>query len=256
MSHVPDVLYLSVSPALQCFNRPLLRELSKLSTISQWEYSQSPDEPCSFDKALVLLHDYLKQLEHSIHLIGHGLSGTLGLLYARRHPERVRSLTLLSVGAHPAVDWQAHYHAQRQLFKCSQTFLLTQIVNHLFGRQCTPMAKRLVAVLEDDLKTSLSPHSFCSQSHISPGGVPVPLMVGRGEHDSVIDPNALEQWQPWLKDTDVQWECSGGLHFFHYSHPVKVARQIQAFWHSLAPHSVVPSTCGCVPVGYVPRSAS
>ncbi len=233
MSHASDALYLSVSPALKCFNRPLLRELSKLMTISQWEYSQSSDEPCSFDKALVLLHDYLKQCDHPVHLIGHGISGTLGILYSRCYPERVRSLSLLSVGAHPLIDWQAHYYAQRQLFKCSQTFVLTQVATTLFGSQCPFMLKRLVVVLEHDLNTSLSPHSLCQSLHIPAGGVPVPLMVGRGEDDVIIDPNALEQWQPWFKEQDFQWECPSGLHFFHYSHPVRVARQMYAFWNSL-----------------------
>lgn len=246
MSHPPSALCLSVSLALQCFNRPLLRELSQFSAVAQWEYSQSPDEPCSFDKALVLLHDYLKPLDRPIHLIGHGLSGTLGLLYARKHPERVRSLSLLSVGANPLIDWQAHYFSQRQFLKCSQAFILTQVVNNLFGSQCPLMTQRLVALLEHDLDTSISPHSICSQQHIPPGDVPVPLMVGRGENDVVIDPNALDQWQPWFKDSDFQWECSGGLHFFQYSHPVKVARQIQAFWLSLNPEATSQLTCGGV----------
>ena len=234
MSHVPDVLCLSVSPALTCFNRPLLRELSHVSVVAQWEYTQSLDEPCSLDSALVLLHDYLKQSDRPVHLIGHGLSGTLGLLYARLHPERVRSLSLLSVGVYPTVDWQAHYYVQRQLFKCSRTFVLTQTVMNLFGSQCPLMTKRLVAVLEKDLDTSPSSHSICGQQYIPPGGVPVPLMVSRGEFDVVIDPNALEQWQPWFKDGDFQWECSGGLHFFQYSHPHKVAQQICNFWNSLS----------------------
>ncbi|MEM9449171.1 MAG: alpha/beta hydrolase [Cyanobacteria bacterium P01_E01_bin.6] len=238
MSYVPDALCLSVSPALKCFNRPLLRELSKASTVAQWEYQQSPDEPCSLDIALVLLHDYLKPLDHPVHLIGHGLSGTLGLLYSRLHPERVRSLSLLSVGVYPSIDWQAHYYVQRQLFKCSRSFVLTQVVMNLFGRQCALMTKRLVSVLEQDLATSPSAHSICAQHYLPPGDSPVPLMIGRGEQDVVIDPNALEQWQPWFKEDDFQWECPGGLHFFQYSHPHKVAQQIEDFWADLSSKSL------------------
>ncbi len=235
MSTIPDVLCLSASPALKCFNRPLLRELSITHIVAQWEYSQSQDEPCSLDAAVVLLHDYLKSFDRPIHLIGHGLSGTLGLLYARLHPERVRSLSLLSVGVYPTIDWQAHYYVQRQLFKCSRTFVLTHVVTTLFGSQCPLMVKRLVAVLEEDLDTSPSPHSICGQHYIPPEGVPVPLMVSRGEHDVVIDPNALEQWQPWFKECDFQWECSNGLYFFQYTHPHKVAQKLRDFWNLLNP---------------------
>ncbi|MEB3357434.1 MAG: alpha/beta hydrolase [Synechococcales bacterium] len=235
MSQVPDALCLNVSRAFKCFDRPLLRELSKTVTVAQWEYGQSPDEPCSLETPLVLLHDYLKQSDRPIHLIGHGLSGALGLLYARRHPERVRSLTLLSVGAFPTIDWQAHYYVQRQFLKCSQAFVLTQVVTNLFGTQCKATTQRLVSVLEKDLETSPSSQSLCRQTSLPPGGAPVPLMVGRGEYDVVVDPNALEQWLPWLKEGDVQWECPDSRHFFHYSHPLAVAERVLDFWRSLPP---------------------
>jgi pimeloyl-ACP methyl ester carboxylesterase len=243
MSKIPDAVCLNVSPALKWFNRPLLRELSNQGqSVVQWEYEQSPDEPCSLDVALVLLHDYLKKCDRPVHLIGHGLSGTLGLLYSRRYPKHVRSLSLLSVGVFPSIDWQAHYYIQRQLFRCSRTFVLTQVAINLFGRHCPPMTKRLVEVLEKDLETSPSAHSICSQHYLKPESTPVPLMVGRGELDVVIDPNALEQWHPWFKECDFQWECPNGLHFFQYSHPNLVAQRILGFWNSLqldlAPHQV------------------
>jgi hypothetical protein len=92
LSNVPEALCLSVSPHLQVFDRPLLQSLAKHITIAQWEYQQMPDEPCSFDIALALLHDYLKQRDCPIHLIGHGISGLLALLCAQRHPAHVRSL--------------------------------------------------------------------------------------------------------------------------------------------------------------------
>lgn len=104
MSNLPNVLCLSANPNLKNFDRPLLRSLSKQITIAQWEYCQSQDEPSSLEVALELVHDYLQQLVSPIHLVGHGTSGLLGLLYAQQHPERVRSLTLLSVGIYPAKD--------------------------------------------------------------------------------------------------------------------------------------------------------
>lgn len=240
MSQRFDALCLNVSPAFKCFNRPLLRELSQAIDVSQWEYVQSPDEPCSLDAGLVLLHDYLKQRDRPVHLIGHGISGLLGLLYARRHPERVRSLAMLSVGVYPAIDWQSHYFMQRQLLRCSRMFVLTQTVTYLFGAQCKLMTQRLVSVLEKDLMTSPSPNALGSPTYIPPEGVPVPFMVSRGEYDTVIDPNALEQWHPWFKTHDFQWECPQGRYFFHHSHPHKVAEVIIDFWRSLEP-SATPS---------------
>ncbi|MGJ3253530.1 MAG: alpha/beta fold hydrolase [Elainellaceae cyanobacterium] len=226
----PDALCISVSQSLKRFDCSVLRTLSSSLSVGQWEYQQSPDEPCSFETALVLLHDYLKQCDRPLHLIGHGISGTLAILYARRYPNRVRSLTLLSVGAHPAIDWQAHYYIHRQLLNCSRSFVLTQVVTNLFGSQSKSMTQRLVSVLERDLDTSVSPHSLIRRTSIPPGGVPVPMFIGRGEYDVVIDPHEFEQWKSWLKVGDRLWECPDGRHFFHHSHASKTAEQILDFW--------------------------
>ncbi|NJN86954.1 MAG: alpha/beta hydrolase [Leptolyngbyaceae cyanobacterium SL_7_1] len=230
MSKLPDVLWLSVSPALRPFDRPLMQALSQTQTVGYWEYAQTLDEPNSFDAALVLLHDYLKHSDRPLHLIGHSTSGVLGLLYARQHPERVRSLTLLSVGVHPAIDWQAHYYAQAQLLRCSRSILLSQMVYNLFGRQPRATMSRWVTLLEEDLLTSLSPHTLFKRVKVASGGVTVPLMVCGGGEDIIIDPPMLQGWQDWMREGDRLWLCSEGGHFFHYHHPDLVDQAISEFW--------------------------
>ncbi len=230
---LPDVLWLSVSPALRQFDRPLLRRLSQSHTVAQWEYFQTLDEPNSFDAALVLLHDYLKHQPHPIHLIGHSTSGLLGLLYARQHPERVKSLTLLSVGVYPAVDWQAHYYAQAQFLSCSRLVLLTQMVYNLLGRQSRAITQAWVRVLDRDLLTSLSPHTLFQRMSIPPGHVPVPLMICGGSDDIIIDPTLFQGWRNWVKEGDRLWLCPGGEYFFHCNQSALTGDQISRFWSSL-----------------------
>lgn len=230
MSQLPDALWLNVSPALKGFDRPLLKHLSQHASLCQWEYRQTVDEPMSLDVALSLLHDYLKPQSRPVHLLGHGTGGLLAWLYARHYPEQVRSLTLLSVGVHPAVDWQAHYYAQLQLLPCLRETLLNQTVHALFGHQSRPIKRELLQVLERDLQTSLSPHTLYRRASFFPGGVPVPLLVCRGQDDRVIDPNLFQGWQPWLKDGDRLWQGQSGRYFFHYFHPQPVSEQIAAFW--------------------------
>ncbi|MGQ9872395.1 alpha/beta fold hydrolase [Leptodesmis sp.] len=232
MSTLPHALWLNVSPALEKLDRPLLDALSRHIAIAQWQYCQTQDEPMSLEIALVLLHDYLKHHDRPIHLLGHGTSGLLGLLYARRHPERVRSLTLLSVGVHPAVDWHAHYYTQFQFLPCSRETLLMQTVYHLFGHQSRSIKRDLLQVLERDLRSSLSPHTLYRRVSFFPGGVSVPLMVCGSQNDVVVDPNLLQGWQPWLKEGDRLWQCPDGRHFFHYFYPTQVSKQIVAFWHA------------------------
>lgn len=225
-----DALWLSTSTSFKGFDRALLKYLSQQFTVAQWEYDQIPDEANSLEKALVLLHDYLKSRPEPIHLMGHSTGGLLGLLYARRYPERVQSLTLLSVGAHPAIDWQTHYYKLRQLLPCSRERVLTQMVGALFGVQERSMVHYLTNLLEQDLDRSLSPHTLLKCASIPPGDVPVPLLVCGSADDTVIDRNELQRWQPWLKSRDRLWICPKGRYFFHYFYPKPVAKQIFSFW--------------------------
>jgi pimeloyl-ACP methyl ester carboxylesterase len=236
VSDLPEVLYLSASPHLAAFDRPLVQSLSEQTTVAHWEYELTPDEPCSLEVALVLLHDYLKQCDRPVHLIGHGVSGLLGLMYAQRHPERAQSLVLLSVGAYPAVDWQAHYYAQRQILPCSRQVILTRMVDALFGYSSLAMAKVLVKILERDLDCSLSPHSLIKQVSLPPIEVSLPLLVCGSVDDAIIDPLQLRSWEEYFgENTDSRlWVCPGGRYFFHYFYSPQVAAEISCFWRLLS----------------------
>lgn len=234
MSSVPTALWLSVSPYLQRFHRPIIEELSQNQAIALWEYSQTPDEPANLDVALVLLHDYLKHLDHPIHFMGHSTSGWLGMMYAHRYPERVKSLTLLAVGANVAVDWQSHYYAMLKCLPCNRHAILTQIVYSLFGRQSKFKTELLINLLEQDLLFSPSPNTLVKSLSIAPEMLSVPLFIGGSQDDIVISSYQLNAWKPWLKSRDILWECSQGKHFFHYYHPQVVSEKITQFWQSLS----------------------
>ena len=230
MPKTADALWLSVSPSLKRLDQSLLRKLSQQVSIAQWEYSQTLDEPCCLNTAITLLHDYLKQCDRPVHLLGHSVSGLIGLLYARQYPKRIKSLTLLSVGAYPAVNWQAHYYVLRQLLSCSRQIILSQMAKLLFGKQSRSMTQHLISLLEQDLDSGFSIHSLANRTCLPPGGVSVPLMVCSGANDLIIAPHGHDQWLPCLKSTDHYWECPEGTHFFHYFYPHLVSRAILEFW--------------------------
>ncbi len=234
MSQLPDAVWVDVNPSLSAFNQPLLNGLSQNLSIAEWQYYQTPDEPASLDVALVLLHDYLKYNDHPVHLLGHGNGGLLSLLYTHRYPQRVKSLTLLSVGAYPAVDWKAHYYVQLNLLLCSRETLLTQTVYNLFGHQSRSTTRKYRQILEKDLFLSLSPHSLYQRLHLPPQDASVPVWVGAGEYDMVIDPNSWQGWKTRLKEGDRLWQCPKGRYFFHYAHPELVSPQILDFLQSLS----------------------
>lgn len=240
MANSPQVLWLNTSSSLKRFDQPLLRCLSQSITTSQWEYQQTQDEPCCFETALTLLHDYLQCCDCPIHLAGHGTGGLLGLLYARQHPESIQSLSLLSVGVHPAVDWQAHYYVHRQLLSCSRDTILTQMVTHLFGQQKQFAVSKLRRLLKQDLDHSLSPHTLFRRVSIPTGNVAVPLMVCGGGDDIVIDPNHLYGWRDHFKPSDRLWVCPEGSYFFQCFQPEMVGQQLLEFWTSM---SALPNSC-------------
>ncbi|MCU0523263.1 MAG: alpha/beta hydrolase [Elainella sp. Prado103] len=234
MLSTPQAIWINVSPSFKFLSQPLLHYLSHHTTIACWDYHQTPDEPCSLDTAINLLHDYLQCCDQPLHLMGHSTGGLISLLYARKYPARVKSLSLLSVGMHPAVDWQAHYYVQRQLLSCPRELILTQMVDHLFGSHIRMPVHRLVKILEQDLDYSLSPHSLFKRNSIASGNVEVPLLVCGGEDDIVVDQNHLGGWKDSLKPCDRLWVCPNERHFFHFCRPRAVSQTITTFWESLS----------------------
>lgn len=236
----PDVLWLSVSPSFQRLDQKLLMALSQHTQVARWAYQQTPDEPSSLGGAIALLHDYLKQCDRPLHLAGHSTGGLLGLLYARQFPHRVKSLTLLSVGVNPTVDWKAHYYTQLELLPCSRTRVLTQMVHMLLGRQPAHVTKGWLKRLEQDLMRSLSLHSLTQRFSVFPASAPIPLLICGGETDAIVDPTQIQGWQPWLKPSDRIWICPNGRHFFQAAQPQAIAREMLDFWNVTAPSVVAP----------------
>lgn len=235
----PDAVWLTVSPSLQRLDGGVLGCLARYYHVAHWAYRQTPDEPGSLEVALTLLQDYLKVQNRPIHLMGHGIGGLLGLLYARNFPRRVKSLTLLSVGVNPMMDWQAYYYTQLEKLPCSRRHVLTQMVYSLFGHQAKPLVNGWVKVLENDLLHSPSPHSLLKRDSLFPGGVPVPLLLCGGQEDTVVDPTLIHGWHPWLKPEDRVWICPRGRHFFHADFPQQVASQILSFWEDAEPQELL-----------------
>ncbi|WP_017325432.1 alpha/beta fold hydrolase [Synechococcus sp. PCC 7336] len=227
----PDVLWLNVSPRFIALSYPLLRCLDESRhAIACWEYAQGQDEPNSLEAAVDALHQYLQTLPGPVHAIGHSTAGLIGLLYARRHPQYVKSLTLLSVGVQPALDWQAHYYTRLNVLPCSRRFVLGQMVRELFGRQQGNACRMLETILQDDLDYSPSPHSMWKVAAVEEGGCNMPLFVAGSQDDTVVTPDSIRRWESWFKPGDRLWECPGGRYFFHRFYPELLRDQLLRFW--------------------------
>ncbi|WP_204137726.1 alpha/beta fold hydrolase [Halomicronema sp. CCY15110] len=230
----PNALWLSVNPSFRRLEQQLLVPLNRHGgVVAHWGYAQTPDEPSDLEVALTLLHDYMKGCDRPVHLIGHSTGGLVGLVYARRFPERVKSLTLLGVGVNPAIDWKANYYAQLNFLPCSRTRLLTQMVHRLFGQQHRRYVSGLRTLLERDLAESLSLHSPLERFSLFPGGVSVPLLVAGGQADTIVDPVQVQGWYPWFKPGDRLWLCPHGRHFFYATQAEATATEVADFWQTV-----------------------
>ncbi|NJO95763.1 MAG: alpha/beta fold hydrolase [Pleurocapsa sp. CRU_1_2] len=226
-------IWINANPSFKYFDGRIIRYLSQQIPIAYWEYHQEIDEASSIEIGITLLHDYLKSKSQPIDLIGHGTGGLLGLLYARKYPQRVKSLTLLGVGCSPSIDWQAHYYQMRKLLPCSQDIILARMVQMMFGHQSQTNTKKLVETLKQDLYTAPTAHSLYQLDRVQPGGVLMPMMVCGSENDGISDRSALQGWSDYLKDEDLLWLNPLGHHFFHYFFPENTGRKIIKFWQKL-----------------------
>ncbi|PSB08472.1 hypothetical protein C7B62_16655 [Pleurocapsa sp. CCALA 161] len=239
-------IWINANPSFKHFDGRIIRYLSNQVPIAYWEYNQDLDEASSLDIALTLLHDYLKSKSQAINLIGHGTGGLLGLLYARKYPHRVKSLTLLGVGSAPSIDWQAHYYQMRKLLSCSQNILLGRMVQMMFGHQSRSNVLNLVKILKQDLHSAPTAHSLYQLHRIDAGGVSMPMMVCGSENDGIVDRPALQGWSDYLKDDDILWINPEGHHFFHYFFPDYTGRKIMKFWQHIEARSLVSSKAICL----------
>ena len=229
-----DAVWINASPSLKHFDLPLQQYLSKYFQIAIWEYIQDNfDESGCIETAIDLLYDFfLKSEVHQVHLIGHGISGVVALLFAQRYPWRISSLTLLAVAPQPAITWHAHYYTQRNLFvNLSRQQILLNIARSLFGSHRIPDPLHpLIIALNQDLDASPCMHSLFKIVHLPKEEVSVPLMVCGSNTDPIVSINTINNWKAYLKSQDVIWVSDDGYHFFHYFYPELVGKTIKTFW--------------------------
>ncbi|MDJ0620226.1 MAG: alpha/beta hydrolase [Calothrix sp. MO_192.B10] len=229
MSMYGDIVWVSGSPYLRCLHIPLLKKLFRNTNVSVWEYIQSLDESACMDTAIELLHSYLKTKESPVNLIGHSIGGTIALVFARKYPQLVKSLSLLAVAAQPARTWHVNYYQQRQIYTLNQGEALSNTLHHIFRDKFPCNQSKLMDKFYQDLENLPLMHSLFQIEQLPTGGVSMPLMICSGQIDMILGYPELHEWEKYLKPEDIVWKCPQGGHFFHYFYPEIVSKQISNF---------------------------
>ncbi|MEM8605295.1 MAG: alpha/beta hydrolase [Cyanobacteria bacterium P01_H01_bin.121] len=232
-----NALWLTLNPSLKRLDQRVLCQLYRRTKIHRWEYHQTPDEPCCLETIIGYLHETLTTQAQPLHLLGHGISGTVALLYAQRYPQHVRSLTLLAVGQSPGVTWHSHYYAMRELLPCDRHVLLSHLARMMLGNFCPHVINGFAKLLELDLDEGFAPHSLAGITSIDAQSVEPPVLVCYGQHDLILSPQNYTTTDCWLKPTDQIWQCPEGKHFFHFAAPEQVAKRIYDYWQNLPNHT-------------------
>lgn len=232
-------LWISTSPSLQCFHRRILGVLDQEFPLKYWEYSQTPDEPGSLEIALNLLHAFIETSDRPLHIIGHGLGGTLALNYARRYPSRVASVVLISVAAQPAITWQTYYYQQLAMISCRRDVILQLVAGWISGISCPRYVQHLAERLDRDLLEAPSATSLIKrEAPLCQGGIPQPLLVCGAVDDPVVMGGIFSEWLHYLKHGDQFWHLPAGGHFFHHQHAETVGIRIRDFWRQITAQSL------------------
>ena len=232
-----SILWLSTSPSLKWIDLKLISRISQARPLYLWEFEQEADQGCDLNVVLDLLYEYLKLQQdknhNPIHIVGHGINGVVGALFARKHPELVRSLTLLSVGASLSCTWHAQYYAKRSFFEGTQLQTLMYLSQQLFGNAPPYNVRQLASMFQEDLLQSPIPHSLFDVQALPKGGTKVPTLYCGGEYDTITDAHSVHDWEPWMKPFDDLWICPRGRHFFHHEFPMETAHVIEQFHRRL-----------------------
>jgi pimeloyl-ACP methyl ester carboxylesterase len=226
----------------------MLRHLGSEFPLKYWEYSQTPDEPASLEIALELLHDFMQTSNQPVHLIGHGLGGTLALSYTRRYPSQVASLVLLSVAIQPIITWQTYYYYQLLTTFAHRHQVLQKVASEISGITCRQYVQNLASRLDRDLLEAPVHTSLLQQNFLLPqGSIAQPLLVCGAVDDPVLSGSSFDDWSYHLKPGDRIFHQSQGGHFFHHHYTDQVGMKIQNFWRQFTPQMlqcVLPKSLG------------
>ena len=135
-----QILWIDLQPSLYCLFKRTAQRLGQHFEVKRWSFEHDLDESCDVEVVHSLMRHTIENSSNPVHLVGHGISGTIAHLYAQKYPKNISSISLLSVDVQSTNQWTSHYQSMRSQLQCSRFHIL----NHL--------SRLLIEIQEDHVQ--------------------------------------------------------------------------------------------------------
>ena len=225
-----QILWIDLQPSLYCLFTRTAQTLGQNFKVKRWAFEHDLDESCDVEVVHRLLRQTIENCSNPVHLVGHGISGTIAYLYAEKYPENISSVSVLSVDTHSTNQWTSHYQSMRSQLPCSRFHILSHLSRLLVDRQTEQvdhiMTRLLAKCLDNDFVYG---SIFKSQTITNLKKADVPILVINGEKDFVVDEQSQDRWRHNLKPGDCYQKVANGRHFFPFTEWSQTAKMIESF---------------------------
>ena len=224
------ILWIDLQPSLYCLFKRTAQTLGQNFKVKRWAFEHDLDESCDVEVVHRLLRQTIENCSTPVHLIGHGISGTIAYLYAQKYPKNISSVAVLSVDTHSTNQWTSHYQSIRSKLPCSRFHILSHLSRILVERQTEQVGHILTRLLAKCLDNDFVYGSiFKSQTITNLNKAEVPILVINGEKDFVVDEQSHDRWRHYLKPGDCYQKVANGRHFFPFTEWSQTAKMIESF---------------------------
>ena len=224
------ILWIDLQPSLYCLFKRSAQTLSQHFEVKRWSFENDLDESCDVNVVHSLLRQTIENSSVPLHLVGHGLSGTIAYLYAHKYPKNIASVSLLSVDVQSTNQWSSHYQCMRSQLSCSRHQILSHLSRLLINTQTDDVQNIMTRLLAKCLDNDFVNGSIIQNPKISNlSKIDTPILVINGENDFVVDGNNYQRWQQHLKPGDCYQKIKNGRHFFPFEEWRKTSKMMEAF---------------------------
>ena len=241
-----QILWIDLQPSLYCLFKRTVQTLSQQIKVKRWSFEHDLDESCDVKVVHSLLRQTIENSSTPVHLIGHGISGTIAYLYAQKNPRNILSVSVLSVDTHSTNQWTSHYQSMRSQLPCSRFHILSHLGRLLVDRQTEQVGHIMTRLLAKCLDNDFVYGSILkSQTIRNLNKTEVPILVINGEKDFVVDEQSYGRWKHYLKPGDCYQIIKNGRHFFPFTEWRQTSNMIESFIKMVPDNGreVIPDFC-------------